>query len=231
MVYFLVRAETSTRFFLKIAGPRKNFRKSGLGFEAARQILVSYTALWAAGTNFRAAAGGEIMERFMGIRLLLLSLGLFLATNISEASAGRPAEESQIYLLAVGEVAFANVTSGPWMDVQAGDPVWMYFVMPEIGEVIEPGHAEGYDVIQDSFVLVINDVGLGLRPGSLQPTLFVTDDYPVADTLVMGPRFHSPGRTGIRPGVRVPRLDRNSLVEPYPGRPFRYLRCGAIRFY
>jgi hypothetical protein len=63
----------------------------------------------------------------------------------------------------------------------------MFFAVPETGEVVDPGHAEAYDVIEDSFAIVINDIAVGLRPGSLQPRLFVSDDYPVADALVMGP--------------------------------------------
>jgi len=133
-----------------------------------------------------------IESRFLSGRtvwMFLLVLGLFLVAGPADASAGRPAEKGQIYLLAVGEVAFANVISGPFTDVQPGDPVWMYFALPEAGEVEDPGHAEAYDVIEDSFVIVINDIGVGLRPGSLQPRLFVTDDYPIADALVMGPDF------------------------------------------
>jgi hypothetical protein len=37
--------------------------------------------------------------------------------------------------------------------------------------------------------MVINDIGVGLRPGAIRPGLFVTNDYPRADALVMGPDF------------------------------------------
>jgi hypothetical protein len=122
--------------------------------------------------------------------------GLTDTVAISSTLAGPSAmDEGQIYVLAIGEVTFARAASGPWMDVQTGDLAWMFFAVPETGEVIEPGRAEGYGIFRDSFFMVINDIALGLRPGPVQPSVTVTNDYPVADALVIGPfiPLDSPG--------------------------------------
>lgn len=123
--------------------------------------------------------------RMKAILLMIVSLlGMGLAAR------------AEIYVQANGIVTTARVPFGPWAKVQAGDFAYMIFAVPEQGFVTEPGHSESYTVLTDTFAMVINDVAIGLGKSIAPPSLFVTNDYPLADALVMGPkviRLSEPG--------------------------------------
>jgi hypothetical protein len=104
--------------------------------------------------------------------------------------------QAEIYVQVNGTVTAASVPFGPWVEVQAGDSAYMVFAVPEQGDVLDPGHFEGYPILTKTFAMVINDIAVGLGESFPPPTAFISDDYPIADTFVMAPdaiRMSEPG--------------------------------------
>jgi hypothetical protein len=115
-------------------------------------------------------------------------VGALPVTALDPSQGGMTAGE-YLYIYVVGTVRSANVTAGPWVGVQAGDPAWFWYAVPPTGFVIDPGRAESYEILWPSLWMVVNDIGLGLRQGPVRPSMFLTNNYPVADALVLGPDF------------------------------------------
>ena len=104
--------------------------------------------------------------------------------------------QAQVIIQANGVVTAGRLPSGAWAGVQAGDPAYMVFVVPERGTVLAPGQAEGYLILTESFVMAINDRAVGLGESLVPPAAFVSNDYPRADAFVMSPdviRLSEPG--------------------------------------
>jgi len=110
--------------------------------------------------------------------LLLASVGLLSL-----------AARAEIYIQVDGVVVGGSAPFGPWANAQVGDRASMIFAVPEQGVVLTPGHAEAYEILTTSFLMAIktNDAIVGLRDFVVPPSVSVTNDYPRADTFVMGP--------------------------------------------
>src|SRR6516164_3259668 len=110
--------------------------------------------------------------------LLLASVGLLSLVARAE-----------IYVQVDGVVAGGSAAFGPWANAQVGDRASMIFAVPEQGVVLTPGHAEAYEILTTSFLMAIktNDATVGLRDFVVPPSVTVSNDYPIADTFLMGP--------------------------------------------
>jgi len=92
-----------------------------------------------------------------------------------------------LYVQVNGFVAAAGVPFGPWSEVQEGDPASMIFAVPEQGDVLDPDHLDGYPILTETFAMVIDDLAVGLGNSPVPPSVFVSDDFPIADAFVMSP--------------------------------------------
>ena len=111
--------------------------------------------------------------------LLLASVGLLSL-----------AARAEIYIQVDGVVVGGSAAFGPWANAQVGDRASMIFAVPDQGEVLTPGHLEAYEILTTSFLMAIktNDAIVGLRDSVVPPpTVTVSNDYPIADTFLMGP--------------------------------------------
>jgi len=96
---------------------------------------------------------------------------------------------SAITIEAFGTVSSNFLGAGPWSAAQVGDPAHFRFEVPDTGFVIDPGHAESYEVDRPTFSMEINGAPVGLRLTGVSVTAFVGNDFPVADSFVLGPDF------------------------------------------
>ena len=108
--------------------------------------------------------------------ILLMSAGLLSLSARAE-----------LYVQVNGFVTGAGVPFGPWAEVQAGDPASMIFAVPEQGDVLDPDHLDGYPILTETFAMVIDDVAVGLGNSPVPPSVFVSNDFPIADAFVMAP--------------------------------------------
>jgi|SRR5215469_4299471 len=99
------------------------------------------------------------------------------------------AARAEIYIQVDGAVAGGSAAFGPWANVQVGDRASMIFAVPDQGMALSPGHLEAYEILTTSFVMAIktNDATVGLGNSPVPPSVSVSNDYPRADTFVMGP--------------------------------------------
>jgi len=108
--------------------------------------------------------------------MLLMSAGLLSLSAWAE-----------LYVQVNGVVTAARVPFGPWAEVRVGDPASMIFAVPEQGDVLHSGHLDGYPILTKTFAMVIDDLAVGLGNSPVPPSVFVSDDYPIADAFVMAP--------------------------------------------
>lgn len=113
---------------------------------------------------------------------------LFAAIVLAALASTTPAF-SAITIEAFGTVADNSLGSGPWSGVQVGDPAHVIFQVPDFGFVIDPGHSESYDVDRPTFSMEVAGIPVGLRLTGIDVTAFVGNDFPVADSFVLGPDF------------------------------------------
>ena len=108
--------------------------------------------------------------------LLLASLGLLSL-----------AARAEIYIQVDGVVVGGSAAFGPWANAQVGDRASMVFAVPDQGEVLTPDHAEAYPITSFIMAIKTNDATVGLRDFVVPPSVTVSNDYPIADTFLMGP--------------------------------------------
>lgn len=113
---------------------------------------------------------------------------IFAAVVVVAVSMTAPAF-SAITIEAFGTVADNSLSSGPWSGAQIGDPAHVTFQVPDTGFVIDPGHAESYELDRPTFSMEVNGIPVGLRLTGIGVTAFVGNDFPVADSFVLGPDF------------------------------------------
>lgn len=112
-----------------------------------------------------------------------------IATMLFVGLAATAPAFSAITIEAFGTVADNSLSSGPWAGAQVGDPAHVVFQVPDLGFVIDPGHAESYQMDRPTFSMEVNAVPVGLRLTGVDVTAFVGNDFPVADSFVLGPDF------------------------------------------
>jgi len=86
-----------------------------------------------------------------------------------------------------GVVSFASVPFGAWAGAQVGDPVSITFAVPAHGDVIVQDHAESYGVQPNTFLMAVNEIPVGLNPLARNPSVVISNDYPVADAFLLQP--------------------------------------------
>ena len=86
-----------------------------------------------------------------------------------------------------GVVSSASVPFGVWAGAQAGDPASITLTVPAQGDVIVPDHVESYGMQPNSFIMAVNEIPVGLNPLARDPGVVISNDYPVADALLLQP--------------------------------------------